>query len=255
MNAELIFSGISLVKGGAEILHGVSGGFRAGEVTAILGPNGAGKSSLLHCLAALEPNAGGSVTLDGASLASMKARDRARRIGFLPQQAEVHWNISVHALVSLGRLAHNGGGALSPADEEVVESVMADMDIAQFAQRPALSLSGGERARVLLARVLAGEPRWLLADEPLASLDPAHQLTVLRHLRRAAQQGAGVAVIVHDVNHAARIADHVVLMKDGAILADGGPETVLTPEWLGRAFSVPFRRIAGDPPLLFPSGL
>lgn len=255
MSGELIFSGLSLIKGGAEILHGVSGGFRAGEVTAILGPNGAGKSSLLHCLAALELRAGGAVALDGTSLASMTARDRARHIGFLPQQAEVHWNVSVQALVSLGRLAHNGGGILSPADEEVVAGVMADMDIAQFAQRPVLSLSGGERARVLLARVLAGEPRWLLADEPLASLDPAHQLTVLRHLRRAARQGTGVALVVHDVNHAARIADHVVLMKDGAILADGRPETVLTPEWLERAFGVPFRHIAGDVPLLFPSGL
>lgn len=255
MNGKLTFSGLSLAKGGTEILHGVSGGFRTGEVTAVLGPNGAGKSSLLHCLAGLEPDAGGSVRLDGAPLPSMKARDRARRIGFLPQQAEVHWNISVHALVSLGRLAHNGGGDLPPADEEIVESVMAAMDVLQFAQRPVLSLSGGERARVLLARVLAGEPRWLLVDEPLASLDPAHQLTVLHHLRRAAQQGAGVAVVVHDVNHAARIADHVVLMKDGAILADGGPETVLTPESLERAFNVSFGRIAGDPPLLFPSGL
>lgn len=252
MSGDLIYSGLSLVKGGTRILHGVSGRFRRGEVTAILGPNGAGKSSLLHCLAGLEPNAGGSVKIDGSPLASMKPRERACSIGFLPQQAEIHWNLSVHALVALGRLAHSGGGALTSADEAILDRVMADMDIAHLVQRPVLSLSGGERARVLLARVLAGEPRWLLADEPLASLDPAHQLTVLHHLRRAARGGTGVAVVVHDVNHAARIADHVVLMKDGAILADGRPETVLTPEWLERAFSVPFRRIPGEPPLLMP---
>lgn len=252
MNGELTFSDLSLVKGGCDILRGVAGRFRRGEVTAILGPNGAGKSSLLHCLAGLEPNAGGTVTLDGSSVASMKPRARASSIGFLPQQAEVHWNLSVHALVALGRLANSGGGALTSADEAILDRVMADMDIAHLVQRPVLSLSGGERARVLLARVLAGEPRWLLADEPLASLDPAHQLAVLRHLRQAAQRGAGVAVVVHDVNHAARIADHVVLMMDGEIIADGKPEAVLTPEWLERAFSVPFRRVVGVPPLLMP---
>jgi len=255
MSGELIFSSLSLHKSGAEILRGVSGRFRAGTVTAILGPNGAGKSSLLHCLAGLEGTMGGVVTVDGAPLTALKPKARARRIGFLPQQAEVHWNISVHALVALGRLAHNGGGVLSPADEAVVSRVMADMDIARFAHRPALSLSGGERARVLLARVLAGEPQWLLADEPLASLDPAHQLTVLRHLRRAAKEGAGVGVVVHDVNHAARAADHVMLLKNGEIVVEGPPDAVLTPEWLDVAFNVFFTRIAGDPPLLFPSGL
>ncbi len=254
MSGDLVYSGLSLVKGGTGILHGVSGVLRAGEVTAILGPNGAGKSSLLHCLAGLEPNAGGAVTVDGTPLASMKPRLRARQIGFLPQQAEVYWNVSVHALVALGRLAHNGGGALSAADEEIVDRVMNAMDIARFAHRPVLSLSGGERARVLLARVLAGEPRWLLADEPLASLDPAHQLTVLHHLRRAAKEGAGVAVVVHDVNHAARIADRVILMKNGDILADDTPEAVLAPNLLKGTFNVSFTRVPGDPPLLFPSG-
>jgi len=252
MSGELTFSGLSLVKGGGEILRGVAGRFRSGEITAILGPNGAGKSSLLHCLAGLEPNAGGAVTVDGSPLASLKLRERARHVGFLPQQAEVHWNLSVHALVALGRLAHSGGGALTSADEAILDRVMAYMDITHLAGRPVLSLSGGERARVLLARVLAGEPRWLLADEPLASLDPAHQLAVLRHLRQAAQRGAGVAVVVHDVNHAARIADHVVLMMDGTIIADGNPEVVLTPEWLERAFGVPFRQVVGVPPLLIP---
>lgn len=255
MSRELVFSGLSLNKGGAEILRGVSGRFRAGAVTAILGPNGAGKSSLLHCLAGLEETMSGAVTVNGAPLAALKPKERARRIGFLPQQAEVHWNVSVHALVALGRLAHNGGGALSPADEAIVSRVMADMDISRFAHRPALSLSGGERARVLLARVLAGEPQWLLADEPLASLDPAHQLTVLRHLRRAAGEGTGVIVVVHDVNHAARVADHVILLKNGNILVDGAPDTVLTPELLEGTFNVSFTRIAGDRPVLFPSGL
>lgn len=252
MMEPLIFADVRLAKGGRTILGGVSGALPRCAVTAVIGPNGAGKSSLLHCLAGLERKMTGAVRLEARLLSDMAAAERARRIGFLPQRAEIHWNLSVKALVALGRLMHGGGGAISDADKAVIATAMADTDIAHLAHRPVFTLSGGEQARALLARVLAGEPEWLLADEPLASLDPAHQLAVLRRLKAAAEAGAGVVAVMHDVNHAARIADHVLLMKDGAILAGGRPDEVLTPGLLEQAFAVKFTRIGGDRSVLVP---
>ncbi len=254
MAEALSFSNLTLRKGGRPIVRGVSGTLRPGLVTAILGPNGAGKSSLLHMLAGVEKAHSGLAMLGETPLAALCAQQRARRIGFLPQKGEVHWNLGVRALVGLGRMAHTGGRALSAQDAAAVKAALSATDVAHLADRPVLSLSGGELARVLLARVLAGEPEWLLADEPLASLDPAHQLAVLARLAAAARAGAGVAVVLHDINHAARIADHVVLMKDGEVLADGTADDVLTPELLEAAFSVRFRAVRDGELRLFVAG-
>lgn len=242
---DLRFSGLTLIKGGRAVLNGVCGALRSGSVTAILGPNGAGKSSLLHCLAGVETPQSGTVSLGDTAFAALKPRERARYIGFLPQKAEVHWNLSARNLVALGLMAHGEPGR----DRQAIETSMIATDVAHLADRPVLSLSGGETARVLLARVLAGEPEWLLADEPLASLDPAHQIAVLARLSACAKQGAGVVVVLHDINHAARIANNVLLMKDGALLADGPAAQVLTPELLEAAFAVRFRQLSGDYPV------
>jgi len=244
--ADLRFASLRLEKGGRTILNGVDGVLTHGRITAILGPNGAGKSSLLHCLAGLEVPTGGEVTLGGALLSALSAQDRARSLGFLPQRAELHWNMAVRALVELGRLVHSGGTRLTSDDAAIVDAVMADMDIVELSHRPIWTLSGGEQARVLLGRVLAGQPEWLIADEPVASLDPAHQLSVLRKMEAVARAGAGVALVLHDVNHAARIADDIMLIKDGSIVAHGPAAAVLTPEILQQVFDVPFRRIAGE---------
>ncbi len=252
MSRDLTFRSLTLVRGGRPILNAVSGALKQGQVTAILGANGAGKSSLLACLAGLAPETLGDVSLGERALSAIVAAERARLIGLLPQRGEIHWNMRVDALVALGRLAHGGGGRLSDEDRAVIFSVMVDMDIAHLAHRPVLTLSGGEQARVLLARVLAGEPQWLFADEPLASLDPAHQLAVLGNLRGVARRGAGVVVVLHDVNHAARVADHVILMKEGRIHADGPRDAMLTPALLEEIFGIPFHRVATDPPLLMP---
>lgn len=239
----LSFSDLTLRKGVRAILRGISGDLKRGAVTAILGPNGAGKSSLLHILAGVDQPQSGAVLLGDTPLGTLGARERARRIGFLPQKGEVHWNLRVKPLVGLGRMCHSGGRSPSPDNEAAVEAALKAADVTHLADRAVLSLSGGELARVLLARVLAGEPDWLLADEPLASLDPAHQLAVLERLAATARAGAGVVVVLHDINHAAQIADHVVLMKDGAILADGAAKDVLTPAILEAAFSVRFRLV------------
>lgn len=243
MEAALAFSELTVRKGGRAIVCGISGHLKRGAVTAILGPNGAGKSSLLHILAGVEQPQSGTVLLGGAPLGTLSAQERARRIGFLPQKGEVHWNLAVKSLVGLGRMGLSGGRSLSQEDEAAVVAALAATDVTHLSDRSALSLSGGELARVLLARVLAGAPEWLLADEPLGSLDPAHQLAVLNRLAMTARAGAGVVVVLHDINHAARIADHVVLMKDGAMLADGAAQDVLTPDLLEAAFSVRFRLV------------
>jgi iron complex transport system ATP-binding protein len=220
------------------VLQDVSVEFKRGRVTALLGPNGAGKSTLLSCLAGLRKPNDGRVRLDDADVSALDRTLRARRIGLLPQNAEVHWDVAVSALVALGRFPHRGRWGESDADRRAVQNAMNATDVTQFANRSALRLSGGERSRVLLARVLAGEPEWLLADEPLASLDPAHQLDVLEQLREVAARGAGVIVVLHDLGHATRVADDVVLLREGRVVARGARDEVLEPEQLRATFGI-----------------
>lgn len=236
-------AGISLANvhvslGGRCVIRDVSVRFQRGRVTAVLGPNGAGKSTLLGCLAGLRRPDSGRICLDGADLEGLDRRLRARRIGFLPQAAEVHWDVNVAALVALGRFPHRGRWGESDADRVAISAAMAAADITRFARRSVKRLSGGERSRVLLARVLAGEPEWLLADEPLASLDPAHQLDVLDRLRDVAARGAGVVVVLHDLTHAARVADDVVLLSEGGVIAQGPCDEVLAAPQLRAAFGI-----------------
>lgn len=216
-------------------LTGVSLELKPGEVTAICGPNGAGKSSLLACLAGLEP---GTVVLDGAALAGIAPRERARAIGYLPQSAELAWDLSVETLASLGRLPWNAGPS---EDSLAVEAALAAMELDELRKRPVSQLSGGEKARALLARVLAGTPCWLLADEPLANLDLAHQLTLLAHFRALAGQGLGVVLVLHDLAHAVNHATRVVVLQGGRVAADGSPEEALAEPLLAEVWGVQAR--------------
>ena len=224
--------------GNQPVLQDVSMHFARGRVTALLGPNGAGKTTLLNCLAGLRKPDTGWACLDGIDVMTLDRRTRARRIGLLPQSSEVHWDVDVASLVALGRFPHRGRWGESAADERAVLRAMAATDVTRFANRGTLRLSGGERSRVLLARVLAGEPEWLLADEPLASLDPAHQLDVLEQLRKVAAGGAGVIVVLHDLGHAARVADDVVLLREGRVVAHGPRDDVLAAHHLRETFGI-----------------
>ena len=221
-------------------LADVSLALEPGTITAICGPNGAGKSSLLEALAGLLEVDRGTVALDGADLRDMPARDRAQRVGYLPQTHEIAWDVPVRSIVELGRMPH-GDRRAGPVD-----AALEALDIADLAERRAQSLSGGETARVLLARVLAGEPQWILADEPLAALDIAHQLALLRHLRRAADRGAGVVLVLHDLAHAMNHADRVVVLDRGTLAADGACEDALDQRVVERVWKVPVRWI-GEP--------
>ncbi len=221
-------------------LAGVSALLEPGCIIAICGPNGAGKSSLLQCLAGLLAADGGAVTLDGAAIDVLDPRNRAQAIGYLPQEGEIAWDVAVRSLVALGRLPHRDRGTAQ------VEAAIAALDLGALARRPVSHLSGGERARALLARVLAGEPRWILADEPLAALDLGHQLALLKHLRRAANDGAGVVLVLHDLALAMNHADRVIVLDRGAKAADGTSEEALSAAVIERVWGVTARWL-GEP--------
>ncbi len=236
---------LSVRLGGRAVLGALSLSLRPGEVAAVVGPNGAGKSTLLACLAGLRRPTSGRVALDGADLAGLADRDRARRIGYLPQNPEIAWRLDVRTVVRLGRTAHRGVFGETPDDARAVDRALALTRMTAFARRDITTLSGGERARVLIARALAGEPDWLLADEPLTGLDPRHQLDVAQTLRAFADSGGGVAVTLHDLSFAAQAADRVVVMAEGAVIADGAPAEALSPEILARAYGVDARWVPG----------
>jgi iron complex transport system ATP-binding protein len=203
-----------------------------GQITAICGPNGAGKSSLLQAMAGLLAPDTGQVLLGEEGLSGIHPRARARSIGFLPQDGVVTWDVSVRNLVALGRLPHGDRGT------QVVEQVLATLDLLPLADRVASQLSGGERGRALLGRVLAGEPRWLLADEPLAALDLAHQLALLRHLRAVAESGSGVVIVLHDLALAMNHADRVLVLDRGRLTVDATPELALDRDVIARVWGV-----------------
>ncbi len=224
----------------AERLDGVTAALEPGCITAICGPNGAGKSTLLSVLAGLLTPNGGEVLLGDTPLAALHPRQRAKRIGYLPQEPVVAWDVAVRNLVALGRLPHGDRG------RRQVAAAMETLDLLPFADRPPSQLSGGERARALLARVLAGEPEWILADEPLAALDLGHQLDLLRHLRREAEAGIGVVLVLHDLALAINHADRVLVLDRGSLAADGACEDALATEVVERVWGVSARWI-GDP--------
>lgn len=224
-------------------LRDVSVALQPGTVTAICGPNGAGKSTLLSCLAGLLPPDDGAVLLDGAPLASLTAQERARRLGYLPQSPDLAWDMTVATLAALGRLPWRTGAT---EDAAAVAHALERLHLSAFRDRPVSRLSGGERARAHLARVLAGQPRWLLADEPLANLDLAHAGQLLAQLRELAQGGAGVLLVLHDLASAMNFADRVLVLHEGRLVADGPAPEALAEPVLARVWGVAARWL-GEP--------
>lgn len=243
----LAVKNIHVMLGGKSVLQGVSAAFERGQVTAVVGPNGAGKSTLLACLAGLRIPDAGQVVLDHADISTLPARIRAQRIGFLPQIAEVAWAVEARTLVGLGRTPFTGARGLTAEDAAAVDNALTLTATQNLAHRIVPTLSGGERARVLLARVLAGNPLWLLADEPLAGLDPGHQLDAADLFRKLAhEQARGVIVTLHDLPMALRLADRVLVLADGRILADDAPDKALSPAVLAQAYGIEARVAAGQ---------
>lgn len=236
----LTASNLSLDRGGQRVLSDVSVSLEPGTITAIVGPNGAGKSSLLLALSGLLEPAAGEVSLDGTAMAGLSAQDRARALGYLPQSAEIAWDVAVETLVALGRLPHRDRG------HEAIDRAIKALAIEEFRKRRASKLSGGERARVLLARVLAGEPNWILADEPLAALDLAHQLNLITHLKSCAEAGQGVVIVLHDLALAMNHADRVLVLREGKLIADGHPNDALSEDVIAQSWGVKGRWIGEE---------
>jgi iron complex transport system ATP-binding protein len=241
---------IDVRLGGRSVLEGASVVLEAGRITGIVGPNGAGKSTLIKALARLLALAAGRVTLDGRDLRQLAPRETGRAIAYLPQERLVHWPLAVGAVVALGRLPH-GGSARAPAesDRACIMKAMDAMDVTHLADRTVGTLSGGELARVLVARALAQEARIILADEPTAGLDPGHALALFGALRRLAAEGRTIAVALHDLSLAARFCHHVVVLEAGRVAAAGPTGSVLTAERLTAVFGarMAIGEIAGCP--------
>ena len=231
--------GIGVTLGQRAILQRVDLTVAPGQVVGLIGPNGAGKTTLLRTLCGLLPADTGSIYLDDQPLFRVPDRTRARRIAYLPQGAESHWQITVANLVALGRLPHQSSWrGLCDDDTHAMQRAMQACNVAHLKDRPIDRISGGERARVMLARALAVEPELLMADEPVAGLDLAHQLDVMERLTELAAAGAGVVVVLHDLSLAARYCHRLVLLNRGRVAASGTPEAVLTPETLATCYGI-----------------
>lgn len=246
MSEILSVEDLHVTLGRKHVLRGVSLSFKKSEVTAVTGPNGAGKSTLLNCLSGLLRPERGTARLGSEDLFVMASRARARKIGFLPQTPEIAWGVDVRTFVGLGRTPFIGAWGLSASDREIVDQALRLTEADALIDRNVKTLSGGERARVLLARALAGEPEWLLADEPMTALDPGYQLDIAALFRRLAQDGKCVIVTMHDLQMAMRVADRVVMIADGKILADGAPDVALAPAVLSAAYGIDTRYTNGQ---------
>ncbi|MDZ4776804.1 MAG: ABC transporter ATP-binding protein [Alphaproteobacteria bacterium] len=233
---------LSVVVDGRTLLDKVSLSLAPGELLAVLGPNGAGKSTLLNALAGLTAPTSGRVTLDGRELSTWSPRDMAAARAFLPQNGALDWPLKVERVVALGRLPLAGlWGEARDAETQAIDEALDAMDARSLKGRVATTLSGGELARVLLARAIVGKPRVLIADEPLAGLDPRHQIDALTRLRRMADDGRAIILALHDLDLAARFATRVALLADGKLIADGAPQETLTTTRIAEAFGVEAR--------------
>jgi iron complex transport system ATP-binding protein len=229
----LSLTDLSVRLRGRTILEGVTLDVAEGEFVGLIGPNGAGKTTLMRAALGLLPHAGRS------SLAEMPPVARGRAAAWMPQARDIAWPVTVETLVALGRTPHVGGWqGLGAADRAHVDAALTRMGMESFRQRTATRLSGGEQAMALIARALAQDTPLLMADEPIAGLDPANQIATMQVFARLAGEGRAVLASLHDLGLAARHCTRLVLLGEGGVAAEGPPGDVLTPENLARIFHV-----------------
>lgn len=240
MTAVLVLEAAEARLGGRVVLDGTDVRVEAGQLVTVVGPNGAGKSSLIRALAGLLPLTHGVARLQGEDVVTLSARARAARVAYLPQEGRIAWNLPAVEVAALGVPFLSGADAMTAA-----RAALGEVEAGHLADRGVAEMSGGERARVLLARALAANATALLADEPTAGLDPEAQLMVLERLRARAAAGQAVLVSLHDLSLAARYADRVVVMDAGRVVAQAAPMDALTPEVMAQAFGLTARWVEG----------
>lgn len=239
MKPQIDIHRLSLTLGDREVLKDIDLSFGSGQLVALLGPNGAGKTSLLRCLAGLIPIDRGKIDICGDNLMHLHRWQRARHLAYLEQDANCHWPMAVEDVVALGRLPyHLGGSELGGDHKHHIDRALEESDLLALRQRQVNSLSGGERRRVMLARTLATRTQVILADEPIAGLDPAHQLQMMELLSARAKAGVLVIVVLHDPALAGRYCDRLIFMKTGQVIADGNANAVLTSEILETTYGI-----------------
>lgn len=233
MSPLLTLDKVTVRRGECPVVDAVSATINQGECIGLIGPNGAGKTTLMRGALGLLPHEGSS------SLSGLAAAERARAVAWLPQAREIAWPMTVETVVALGRIPHLPRGAkLREQDRAAVDDALEQMDLTGFAERFANQLSGGEQARVLIARALAQDTPLLMVDEPIAGLDPAHQISTMETFAALAEAGKSVIVSLHDLGLAARHCTRILMLSQGRLVADGTPAETLTPERLRDVFGI-----------------
>lgn len=229
---------LSVSMNGEEILSHINFEAKAGEFIGLIGPNGAGKTTLLRAIMNFITYRG-EVAVDGLLTAEMAHHERAKWLSYLPQERDVAWPVSVETIVGLGRqMQRSAFASLSPVDHRMIAEAMRQMDVAKFAKKSVHQLSGGEKARVLIARLLAQGSPFILADEPVSGLDPAHQLSLMQCFAELAQAGKTVIASLHDLSLSAHRCTRLIMLEKGRIIADGTPKQVLTAKNLRNIYKI-----------------
>ena len=244
-HSRMLFYAVSLSRDGVAVLDDISLALPTGKITALLGPNGAGKTSLLHCASGVLIPSHGNVLLDGVAIETFVPHALAQRVAVLPQQSGLNFPFVVEDVVAMGRFPHSDGQA---CDQAIVHRLMDILHIRDLAQRPYTALSGGEKQRTQLARVLSQlicntqldvyDNSVLLLDEPIAALDMPHQSLLMNLLQQLAAKGLTVLIVLHDVNLAATYADKIALLKAGRLLAFDSVDKVITEAMIKQVYDV-----------------
>ncbi|MEU9633962.1 ABC transporter ATP-binding protein [Streptomyces tendae] len=256
--SRLAARGVTVGYGARSVIDGLDVAIPPGVITTIIGPNGCGKSTLLRTLSRLLRPTGGTVVLDGEDIAALKTREVAKKLGLLPQAPVAPEGLTVSDLVARGRHPHQSWlRQWSSDDADVVRRALAMTGVSDLADRPVDSLSGGQRQRVWISMTLAQGTDLLLLDEPTTYLDLAHAVDVLDLVDDLHESGRTVVMVLHDLNLATRYSDNLVVMREGAILAQGHPRDVITADLLHEAFGLRAKVIddpVGNRPLIVPIG-
>ncbi|MCK5726802.1 MAG: ABC transporter ATP-binding protein [Thiotrichaceae bacterium] len=235
---EIQCSNIQIIRGHREIISSLSFQHKGAKLIGLLGPNGAGKTTLIRAIAGLQNISQGELTINDLQPQQSPSK-LAHIMAYLPQQRTVHWALNNNEIVMLGRLPHQQTFQ-RPSDEDhkIVQDIMKTMNIDALAHRPFEEISGGEQARVLIARALAQQPEILLADEPTNGLDPAHQIRMMETFQQVVSDGCTVLLSIHDINLAAQYCDRILLMQEGHLVHDGAVKEVFTQENLSQVYGI-----------------